>query len=298
MHEARALGVEIARFAATDGAFTTDIPRVELFRVSAPTPQMPLIYQPAICLIAQGRKEVVIGDEPLTYDPETYLIISVDIPIIARVLEATPENPYLCFRLTLDRATLSTLLLDAGEESIVPTPPQRGLAVSRVTPDLLDAATRLVRLLGTPRDIPIIAPLIERELLYRLLRGDQGFRLRQIARGEQRMEQVSRAIDWIKRHYREAFSIERVASEATMSASALHEHFKAVTAMSPLQYQKQLRLHEARQLMLGGSHDAASAGYEVGYTSPSQFSREYRRQFGDPPSRDIARLRERSELAV
>jgi AraC-like DNA-binding protein len=135
-------------------------------------------------------------------------------------------------------------------------------------------------------------------LLYRLLRLDQGFRLRQIARGEQRMDQVTRAIDWIKRHYRESFSAEQVARAAAMSASALFAHFKAVTAMSPLQYQKQLRLHEARRLMLGGTHDAASAGYEVGYTSPSQFSREYRRQFGDPPSRDIARLRERAELLV
>jgi AraC-like DNA-binding protein len=298
MQEARNLALEIARFATTDGAFKTAIPRLELLRASSPTPPVPLIYEPAVCVIAQGAKEVVAGGSALAYNRDTYLIVSIDIPIVARVLEASVAEPYLCIRVTFDRAMLSALLLEAGEQGVTSAPPLLGLAVSPVTAALLDTATRLVRLLESPRDIPILAPLVEREFLYRLLQGEQGFRLRQIARGEPRMEQVTRAVEWIKRHYREGFSIDQVAGAAMMSPSTLHEHFRAVTAMSPLQYQKQLRLHEARRLMLGGSHDAASAGYEVGYSSPSQFSREYRRQFGDPPSRDITRLQERSELAV
>jgi transcriptional regulator GlxA family with amidase domain len=170
------------------------------------------------------------------------------------------------------------------------------VSLSAVTPELLDAAVRLLRLLAAPRDIPALAPLAEREILYRLLTGDQVATLRQIALGDRRMRRVGRAIEWIKRNYREPFRIETLAPQAAMSPSSLHAHFKTLTAMSPLQYQKQLRLQEARRLMLGQSMDAASAAYDVGYESPSQFSREYRRLFGNPPARDSARLKSSTEF--
>jgi AraC-like DNA-binding protein len=172
------------------------------------------------------------------------------------------------------------------------------VTLSVVTPELRDAAVRLLRLLATPRDIPTLAPLAEREILYRLLTGAHAATLRQIALGDGKLRRVARAIDWIKRNYREPFHIEALAAEAAMSPSALYAQFKAVTAMSPLQYQKQLRLQEARRLMLGQAMDAASAAYDVGYESPSQFSREYRRLFGEPPARDIARLKELGEFAA
>lgn len=166
-----------------------------------------------------------------------------------------------------------------------------GMAVNPMDPQLLDAVIRLLRLLDSPHDIPILAPLVEREILYRLLSSEHGARLRQIALADHRLESVNRAISWLKRNYAEPFRIETVAREARMSASALHHHFKTVTAMSPLQYQKQIRLQEARRLMLAQAMDAATASHSVGYESPSQFSREYSRMFGAPPSRDIARLK-------
>ena len=231
------------------------------------------------------------GSSVYVYDRAKYLIASVDVPIVGQILEASPAAPYLCLRLDLEPAVIGALMLEAktpGEASDAPGP---ALSLSSITPELLDAAIRLVRLLAVPRDIPILAPLAEREILYRLLLGDQASKLRQIAFAESKLQQINRAIGWIKRNYREPFSIDSVAAEARMSPSTLHEHFKAVTSMSPLQYQKQLRLQEARRLILSQSLDAATAGHSVGYESPSQFSREYKRTFGAPPARDIARLR-------
>jgi AraC-like DNA-binding protein len=292
----------IDQYAGEDGVHATAIPRVFLIRCSRPSEPIHALHEPALCIVAQGRKQVMLGETIYLYDRAQYLVVSVDLPIVGQVIEATPEAPYLCLRLDLDPAMLGALMLDSGSgdvEGLRPGQlPGMGLALSHVTPELLDAAVRLLRLLAAPRDISVLAPLAEREILYRLLIGDQNSRLHQIALADSKLNQINRAIGWIKRNYREPFRIEAVASEARMSPSALHHHFKAVTAMSPLQYQKQLRLQEARRLILGRSMDAAMAGYSVGYESPSQFSREYSRLFGAPPLRDIARLRALPDLVL
>jgi AraC-like DNA-binding protein len=286
------LGSLIERFAGTDGVHATAIPRVFLIRSSHPTEQLHAVQEPAVCFVAQGRKQVMAGQSVYVYDRAKYLIAAVEVPIIGQIIEASPTAPYLCLRLDLEPAAIGALMLDAEVAGLANDAPGPALSLSSVTPELLDTAIRLVRLLGAPRDIPIIAPLAEREILYRLLRGEQAAQLRQIALAESKLQQINRAIGWIKRNFREPFSIDRVAAEARMSPSTLHEHFKSVTSMSPLQYQKQLRLQEARRLILSQSLDAATAGHAVGYESPSQFSREYKRTFGAPPARDIARLRD------
>ena len=237
---------------------------------------------------------MLLGEEAYLYGPEQYLVVSVDLPVVGQVVDATLEKPYLCFRLDLDAAILGELLSEAGLGAAPGKEPGPGLALSPADGGLLDAAVRLARLLDAPQDAGVLAPLAEREILYRLLTGEQAEIVRRIALSDGRLGQVRRAIGWIKEHYREPFSVEEVASEARMGTSALHHHFKAVTNMSPLQYQKRLRLQEARRLIMGSSLDAASAGFNVGYGSPSQFSREYGRLFGAPPH---ARRGEAQELA-
>ena len=276
--------------AGREGVSECGIPRVKLFRATTPTEPLHALHEPAICLVVQGKKRVLIGDEALDYDSSRFLTASVDVPVIGQVIEATPEKPYLCLKLEIDRPMLAALALELGPDDAAEPPP--GVALSPVTDELLDSALRLLRLADTPRDIPVLAPLAERELLYRLLAGEYGARLRQLAHADSKLSQVNRAIQWIKTNYREPFSIETLAQEARMSASALHAHFKKVTSLSPLQYQKQMRLQEARRLIFAEALDAASAAHEVGYESPSQFSREYRRLFGAPPMQDVTRLRE------
>lgn len=226
------------------------------------------------------------------YDPAHYLMVSVDLPVAGRILDATPKNPHLALRLDLDPALVTALAIEAGiSDSAGKQEPPRGLAVNRLDAPLMGSVLRLLRLLETPQDIRVLGPLAMREVLYRLLMGEQGERLRQITATNSQTQRIVQAIHWLKSNYRQPFRIEDIAREVYMSPSGLHHHFKAVTAMSPLQYQKQLRLQEARRLMLGESMDAATAGYSVGYESPSQFSREYSRLFGAPPLRDIAQLR-------
>ena len=281
----------IGRHATENGTNPTGIARLNLIRGSRPTGPRHALHAPALCIVARGKKRVIVGDEAHLYGPDQYLIVSVDLPVVAQVLEADPENPYLCFRLDLDAAVIGELLAEAGPGAAPVKGAGPGLSLSPADPGLLDAVVRLVRLLDAPGDAEVLAPLAEREILYRLLTGDQGPTVRQIALPDGKMGQVGRAIGWIKEHYREPFSVEAVASEARMSTSALHHHFKAVTSMSPLQYQKRLRLQEARRLILGSSLDAAEAGFSVGYDSPSQFSREYSRLFGAPPLRDAEGLK-------
>lgn len=277
-----------------DGVIEIGVPRVKLFRFSTPTEPLHALHEPAICLVVQGKKRVLIGDAALDYDSSRFLAASVDVPVVGQVIEASPARPYLCFKLEIDRAMLAALALEMGPADA--GDPAPGVALSPVTPELLDSALRLLRLAETPRDIAVLAPLAERELLYRLLSGEYGARLRQLAHADSKLSQVNRAINWIKANYRDAFSIEALASEARMSASALHVHFKQVTSLSPLQYQKQMRLQEARRLIFAEAMDAANAAHEVGYESPSQFSREYRRLFGAPPVQDVTRLREAASL--
>jgi len=281
----------IAQFARVDGIQATPIEGMSLVRISHPSEPMHAVHHPALCIVAQGRKRVIAGDRALNYDASNFLVVSVDTPVIGQVVEATPDEPYLCVKLELDAAEISALLIEVGGVTAAAAEAEASVAVSPIMPDLLDAAIRLVKLLERPEDLAVLGPMLKREILYRLLRSDQATKLQQIALAESRLQQVNRAIGWIKLNYRDAFAIETVAAEARMSPSALHLHFKAVTAMSPLQYQKQLRLQEARRLMLAEALDAATAGHRVGYDSPSQFSREYARTFGAPPLRDVARLK-------
>lgn len=285
------LATRIERLTGTDGCHKTGIPRVFLHRGTQAGEPMYGVYEPAVCILAQGAKQADVGEALLRYGAGQYLIISVDVPVVSELTEASPERPYLCLRLDLDPAAIGALMLESDVERAARDQPGPALAVSDADDALLDACVRLLRLLDTPRDIPILAPLAEREILYRLLRGAQTSRMSQIAFGESKLQQVNRAIGWIKQNFRAPFSIAAVADEARMSPSALHQHFKAVTSMSPLQYQKRLRLQEARRLIVSTSVDAGEAGHAVGYDSPSQFSREYRRLFGSPPLRDAERLR-------
>ncbi len=291
MSQVEELARLIGRFAPSDGVHQTAVPRLKVVRLSQPSEPMHGLHEPALCIIAQGAKQVILGDQIYRYDAAHCLVVSLDLPVIGQVIEATPDKPYLCVKLELDPAAIGALMLESASPTERDLPPGPGLTISPMTPTLRDAVIRLTGLLESPADIAVLAPLLEREILYRLLTGEQAARLRQIAVAESKLQQVNRAIAWIKRNYRSPFSVEIVAAEARMSASALHQHFKAVTAMSPLQYQKQLRLQEARRLILANARDAASAGFEVGYESPSQFSREYSRLFGAPPRRDVARLR-------
>lgn len=288
----------IARLASKDGVHATAIEGLTLARLTRPSEPMHGLQQPALCIIAQGKKRVISGDRVVTYDEAKFLVATVDTPVVGQVVEASEQEPYLSLKLDLDPAEITALLIEAGGVRAAAIEAEPSIATSAVTDQLLDAAIRLVRLLETPDDIFVLAPMVKRELLYRVLRSDQGTKLQQIAIAESRLQQVNRAIGWIKSNYRETFAIESVAAEARMSPSALHVHFKAVTAMSPLQYQKQLRLQEARRLMLSEALDAASAGHRVGYDSPSQFSREYARTFGAPPLRDVARLKAGDLLAA
>ncbi|MBF8743576.1 MULTISPECIES: AraC family transcriptional regulator [Pseudomonas] len=252
---------------------------------------VPTLAQPALCILAQGSKSLFLGDEQYAYDPLHYMVVSVTLPISAVRLDASPENPTLGLRLDIDPTQISQLIAESGPMLVPNLPSGRGLYVEKSDPQLLDALIRLMRLLDTPRDIPVMAPLIRREILYRLLRGPQGHRLYEIALANSQTHRVSQAITWLKQHYHLPLRIEELAREVNLSTSTLHHRFKAVTSMSPLQYQKQLRLQEARRLMLNDGMEAAVAGYRVGYESPSQFSREYSRLYGAPPIRDVARLR-------
>ena len=252
---------------------------------------MPALAQPALCILAQGSKTLFLGDERYTYDPLHYMVVSVTLPITGAILQASPEHPCLGLRLDIDPAQISQLIAESGPMLVPNQSAGRGLFVEKSDQQLLDTLLRLLRLLDTPRDIAVLAPLVRRELMYRVLRGPQGWRLYEIALSNSQTHRVCQAIAWLNRHYQEPLRIEDLAREVNLSTSTLHHRFKAVTSMSPLQYQKQLRLQEARRLMLNDGLEAAVAGYRVGYESPSQFSREYSRLYGAPPIRDVARLR-------
>jgi AraC-like DNA-binding protein len=291
----------LARHAPVDGVHDTVIPGVAAVRASHPGDGIGhALHQAALCLIAQGAKQVMLGEEVYVYDASRHLVFSVDLPIGAQVMRASPDEPYLCFRLDLPAQAVADTLLRVGTAAVRPLAPAslqaaesaRGLFLSRTDAPLLDAVVRLLRLLDSPDDAAALAPLVQQEIIYRLLRGDEGARLARVAHADSQAHRVTRAINWLKTHYAEPLRIEALARQVHMSASSLHHHFRAVTAMSPLQYQKQLRLQEARRLLLGEVSDAASAGHRVGYESPSQFSREYARLFGVPPARDAQRLRQ------
>lgn len=280
----------IARWTVDEDHPSSEVPGLTLFRVDAPVERASYMQEPSICLIAQGSKRVSLGEDTYTYDANHYLITSVGLPVVAQITEASIEKPYLGLKLLLAQRDLAQLMVDSNLPLPRKQQAQRGMAVSELSLPLLNAFNRLLDLLDNPEDIPILAPLVQREILYRLLVGEQGERLKQIAAAGSHGHQVSKAIDWLQENYAKSLRIDDLAAHAGMSSSAFHQHFRAMTAMSPLQYQKWLRLHEARRLMLADRLDAASASFQVGYESPSQFSREYSRLFGAPPLRDIKQL--------
>ncbi len=264
----------------------TPVPRLILSRSSVTTELSAAMYYPLLCVVAQGRKRIFLGHEEFRYDPNSYLVASVDLPVSGQVIEA----PCLGVTLALDPATLAALLLEMPPASSERTA-SKAMAVNPLEHDLLDPLVRLLRLLDQPGDIPVLAPLIEREILYRLLCGPRGAMLRQLALPSSQLSQVSRAIHVIRQRYAQQIRVDELARAAGMSATSLHRHFRAVTAMSPLQFHKRIRLQEARRLLLSQDVDAAHVSFDVGYESASQFSREYRRLFGAPPGRDAAQAR-------
>lgn len=285
------LVASIARW--TTGQYPPDaIPTLKLSRWEAPTEAASYMHEPGICMIAQGAKRVLLGDEVYVYDSQHYLITSIDLPVTAQIIEASQEKPYLGLMLSLDQRMITQLMVDSNLPAPRTKQASRGMAIGDVTPTLLSAFIRLIDLLEEPDDIPILAPLVQREIIYRLLVGDQGQRLRQIVSTGSHSQQITRAIDWLKENYATQVRIDELAARAQMSTSAFHHHFRALTAMSPLQFQKRLRLHEARRLMFTEHLDASNAAFRVGYESPSQFNREYGRMFGAPPLRDIKNLRQ------
>jgi AraC-like DNA-binding protein len=281
----------LERHTGTDGRHETAVPALTLYRFSQPTEPAPALQEPAVYVVVQGRKRVALGDEVYVYDRTRYLAVSATLPVLGNVFEASPERPYLCLTLAVDPRELAALIVETGQRPPRDDHDGRALFLSPPGAPLLDALARLVRLLDAPEDLPVLAPLVLREVSYRLLQGEQGGRLAQMAIGDGRLRRVSGAIAWLREHYAEPLEIAQLARRVHLSPSALHHHFKAVTAMSPLQYQKRLRLQEARRLLASGVPSAETAGYEVGYTSPSQFSREYARLFGQPPRRDAGRVR-------
>jgi len=280
-----------------EGIHDSAVPHVALVRAEAQSEQLHTIYRPSVCIVAQGSKRSIAGQAVLDYRPGQYLAVAVDMPVIGQILVASPAEPYLCLKVELDPALLNDLMLES-DRNVSNDEPSLGLGVSEASAEIVDAAIRLVRLLDRPDQISVLAPLYHRELAFLLLTGPQGARLRQMAMRESRTAQIARAIRWISRNFRGAINIDDVAAHAGMSASAFYQHFKAVTALSPLQFQKQLRLQEARRLLVSGDADAASASFAVGYSSPQQFSREYARLFGAPPQRDAAQVRARSARAA
>jgi len=281
----------IARWTSNCDALETAVPGLSLYRYHGPTEPSYGLYEPSICLVAQGAKKVHLENESFIYDANNYLLASVHMPTTYQVISASPEAPFLGLVLKFDMKELSQLMIDSNLPSPGTRQIERGIATSEVTPSLLSAFERLVKLLDEPESIPILAPMLHREILFRLLTGEQGARLRKIASAGSRSHQVARAIDWLKGNFSQQLRVEDLADMANMSPSSFHSHFRSMTSLSPLQYQKHLRLQEARRLMLAENLDATNAAFRVGYESSSQFSREYSRLFGAPPLRDVSQLR-------
>ncbi|WP_112239111.1 AraC family transcriptional regulator [Kribbella monticola] len=259
--------------------------------VDAPTPPMSSLATPTFALVAQGRKRLALGDQVFEYGAGDYLVVSVDLPVTGHFVEASKDRPCLGVGLALRPEVIASLLLDAADRQ-PPGPSIRGLTVSAAPAELVDAVIRLLRLVDEPADAPVLAPLIEREILWRLLRSPQGAAVREIGLADSSLSHVARVIRWIRDNYTEPFRVDELAAMAGMSTSAFHRHFRTVSAMTPIQFQKKIRLQEARLRIVGLGEEVTHAGYAVRYDSPSQFSREYRREFGTPPSRDTGRTRE------
>ncbi len=291
-HELRTeLALKIALFVGSSENRATDIPGLTLHRRTAPTAPCSMTYEPGVTVIAQGRKRVDLGRTTFIYGPSRFLLTSVDLPVVSRVIEASQQVPCLALSLKLEMPMVRELL-SRGEIQVAEAPsPSPGMATGETTVEFLSACCRLVDLLTTPQDVPFLSGLIQREIIYRILRSAEGARLRAIATLGEQSHRTAKAIAWIRANYAKPLRVEDLAEIAGVGVSTLHHHFRVLTAMSPLQYQKQLRLQTARGRMLMDGLDAASAAFEVGYESASQFNREYSRFFGQPPMRDIRTLR-------
>jgi AraC-like DNA-binding protein len=285
------LARKIAFFVGSGERLITEVPGLTLSRRTAPTAPASAAYEPSLAVVAQGRKQADLAGTTFVFDESRYLLTSLDLPVICNVIEASGEVPYLSLVLKLEMAIVRELLareeIHAPEE-IADNP---AMATPETTAELLDACCRLVDLLNTPQDIPFLSGLIQREIIYRILRGPEGARLRGIATLGEQSHRTAKAVAWVRANYAKPLRLDELAKIAGMGVSTLHHHFRALTAMSPLQYQKQLRLHAARERMLMDGLDAASAAFEVGYESATQFNREYSRFFGQPPMRDVRNLR-------
>lgn len=285
------LADRIAR-AAAGQPIVEGAPGLFLYRVCAPTAPLHGFSDSSFCVIAQGGKQVMLGDQRFRYDPNHYLISTMGLPTVSQIDVCSPEEPYLGFRLRLDPAVVTSVMVESGQ--VQPQGDAAGVKaidVSRLDAELLNATLRLVRLLDRPAEHAVLGPLVVREIVYRLLTGAQGHRLRHLATLGGQAHRMSRAVNRLRADFDKPLRIEAIARELGMSASGFHAHFKAATAMSPLQFQKSLRLQEARRLMIAENLDAARAGYRVGYEDPAYFSREYKRHFGEPPMRDVERMR-------
>ncbi|HHF0487017.1 AraC family transcriptional regulator N-terminal domain-containing protein [Vibrio antiquarius] len=286
------LAKHIEKWANGANQYDTEIPGLRFSRWATPTPPTSYTHNPSICLIAQGRKRVLLGEDSFVYDANHFLISSVDLPIIANIIEASEDKPYLGVIMELDLTEISQLIVDSELTFNQSKEAQKGIAVGELSEPLLDAFLRLIELLDEGQSIKILAPMIKREIFYRLLITEQGARLNQIVTAGSHSHQIAKAIDWLKNNFVKPLSVSELAAYSGMSKSAFYTHFRSMTSMTPLQFQKKLRLSEARRLMLTENLDAMATTFKVGYESPSQFSREYSRLFGAPPSKDIKSLRE------
>lgn len=292
MQELRQLLVRrIGRLAGNEGPMTTAVPGLLLVRRTAPTAPMPACYEPSLALVVQGRKQLFLPGRTLTYDASRFLITSMDLPVLGQVTEASPDLPYLCLLLRLEMPIVREILARGELSAPEPVEAVEAMAVGETTEELLDACCRLVGLLEHPGDIPFLAELLQREIIYRILQTRAGAKLREIATVGSHSQRIARVVEWLRTHYPQPIRVEDLARMAAMGVSTFHHHFRELTSMSPLQYIKHVRLQAARQRMLGEGLDASSAAYAVGYQSVSQFSREYKRYFGVPPSRHLRALR-------
>jgi AraC-like DNA-binding protein len=290
----RELCALVSTYSGGEGIHPTAIAGLHCIRLSAPHRQLPSVYRPSLCVIVQGAKQVLLEDEIFRYAPPQFLAVSVDLPLVGQVIEASVEAPYLCIAIDIDTQQIADLMAQNGEVGSARGETSRGIFVGELDAATQEAVLRYARLLDAPRDIPVLAPLILREIHYRILNGPHGHAMAQIAISGSQMARIGQVIRRIKSDLAASIRVEELASMASMSPSSFHQQFKAVTAMSPLQYQKRLRLTEARQILLADNADAASVAYRVGYQSASQFSREYARMFGAPPIRDVQNIRDAS----
>jgi len=289
----RELGTLIARHVpAAEGRWKNDALGLMFAKASVIREPTQQVYEPVFALVVQGEKQLLLGDQLFTCGRGSFVVVSVDLPITFQISRATAKEPYLALALTLKPAAIASLLLEATSVDRLPASAEvAGMGVSDAPSELLDALVRLLRLLDQPRDLPVLAPIAEKEILWRLLCSKQGPRLRQVGLADSRLSQIGRAMRWMREHYRETLPVEELARISAMSVTSFHRHFRAVALMSPLQYLKHIRLQEARALLLAQAEDVASVGHAVGYDSPSQFSREYKRAYGSPPSQDARALR-------